>query len=98
MTGFEGKFLSAPDAQILNLGVLRSMTLVANMGILNAVCTQAADPFLSCLFFLKSTDRSAKIIIRNHSSSFHRQVEFGLYIAKRLGRPFQFRIQGLQLK
>lgn len=52
MTGFEGMFPSAPDAQILNLGVLRSMTLVANMGILNAVCTQAADLFLSCLFFL----------------------------------------------
>lgn len=98
MSGFKGMFLSAPDAQILNLGVLRSMTFVANMGVLYAVCTQAADLFLPCLFFLKPTDRSAKIIIRNHSSSFHRQVEFGLYIAKRLGRPFQFRIQGLQLK
>lgn len=55
MTGFEGKFLSAPDAQILNLGVLRPMAFVAYMRILNAVCTQAADPFLSCLFFLKSS-------------------------------------------
>ena len=55
MSGFEGKFLSTPDAQILNLGVLRSMTLVANMGILNAVCAQTADLFLSCLFFLKSS-------------------------------------------
>lgn len=55
MSGFKGMSLSTPDAQILNLDVLRSMTLVANMGILNAVCTQAADPFLSCLFFLKSS-------------------------------------------
>ena len=55
MSGFEGKFLSAPDAQILNLGVLRSMAFVSNMGILNAVCAQAADLFLSCLLFLKSS-------------------------------------------
>lgn len=55
MSGFEGKFLSTPDAQILNLGVLRSMTLVANMGILNAVCTQAADLFLSRSLFLESS-------------------------------------------
>lgn len=53
MSGFKGMFLSAPDAQILNLGVLRSMTFVANMGILNAVCAQAADLFLSCLLFLE---------------------------------------------
>lgn len=55
MTGFEGKFLSAPDAQILNLGVLRPMAFVAYMRILNAVCAQAADLFLSCLFFLESS-------------------------------------------
>ena len=46
MSGFKDMFLSAPDAQILNLGVLRSMTFVANTGVLYAVCTQAADLFL----------------------------------------------------
>lgn len=56
MSGFKGMFLSAPDAQILNLGVLWSMTFVANMGVLYAMCTQAADLFLPCLFFLKPTD------------------------------------------
>lgn len=49
-------FLATPDAQILSLGILRPMAFVANMGVLNAVCTQAADLFLPRVLFLESTD------------------------------------------
>lgn len=53
MPGFEGMFLSAPDTEIFCLDILRPMTLVANMGILDAVCAPAADFLLSKLLLLQ---------------------------------------------